>query len=141
MFLMLGRGISYIVGLLIVGLLFSGLTMAVLGFIPYFIAGLVLTAPLYGWMRQIGKIKARSTQERWHAAKRWVWGKRSFSLYFVLMIVSLTLSQRFGYTIDETLRDSVIALVASVLIWEILHISMKMAKKNFPSYLSAIKGV
>ncbi|WCK56978.1 hypothetical protein PP175_27700 (plasmid) [Aneurinibacillus sp. Ricciae_BoGa-3] len=49
----------YIVGILIIGLLFSGITSFILSYLPYLFAGLVLTLPIYGAVRK--KIQKEKT--------------------------------------------------------------------------------
>ena len=45
---MLKKVVIYGIGIYILGLIFSGVTYAIMDFVPDFIAGMIITTPIYG---------------------------------------------------------------------------------------------
>ncbi|PLS19637.1 hypothetical protein CVD28_04255 [Bacillus sp. M6-12] len=142
---MIKRLAVYGIGIYILGILFSGITLVIMDFVPYFVAGMVLTTPIYGVVRQRTgkgqKINFGMKKVGQGLGKYMKPSKASISVYLVIAVV---VSEIHGDLADMLIESAIIGvetLAVAFVLWEMTRFIAKKAKKvQFLSFGEAVKG-
>lgn len=145
---MLKKLVLYGVGIYIVGLVFSGITYALLDFTPYFVAGMVLTVPYYGAYCKRAKNAKHLRKHNSFVLHFQKWlkkiidlNKNSITCYLILLVVVLNTYEYIGEVLGSVLKAGFISFILSFVLWEVTRFALKTFKKvQMMSYMEAVKG-
>lgn len=135
----------YAIGAYILGIIFSGITLAIVEFVPYFVAGLVLTTPIYGLVRQRTE-KTKHVDLGLKVMKKGVFSmfkisKKSITVYLVVAMVVYRAHTDIADMLIESVSTGVMTLIATFILWECTRFVVKKYKKvQFLSFGEAVKG-
>jgi hypothetical protein len=140
---MIKNFVFYVLGLYITGMILSGITSAILEFVPYFMAGMTITAPIFGALRQKNNSKYSLKTVILSMKKKMIkLNKKSLTIYFLIFIVTMNTYEQMGEVLVESLKWSVLAFIFTGLLWELVRFFIKKAKRNpFMSFGEAMKGI
>jgi len=131
----------YVIGLLIIGSLLSAITNVVLDFVPYFMAGLTLTIPVYGAVRNKTQKGVNLQSVALQLKKFAKPNRKSFTGYMILLIIVLNVYEKLGQVLVQSIEYCTCMVVVGFIIWETVRFICKKAKKaQFLSFGEAVKG-
>lgn len=136
--------IIYGVAVYVLGLVFSGITLVVVDWIPYVTAGMVLTLPLYGAIRQYtGKGKKIAFGIKGGRGLDRLFKPNKLSLTFCLILL-VVVHQTYKDLADMFVESAVMGistLAITFVVWEITRFIVKKTKKaQFLSFGEAVKS-
>jgi hypothetical protein len=142
---MVKRLVMYAILVYALGLLFSGITYLVLDFAPYFVAGMIVTTPIYGAVRKHTGKGQRIQNGVKKAGKGFTnlvkINKKSLTAYFVMFIVVYRTHDILAEILVESAVVGVTTLAVTFATWELARFTAKKAKKvQFLSFGEAVKG-
>lgn len=135
----------YVVGVLVLGFVVSTITVAVLSFLPWIAAFVVVIMPIYGYWRihknwKEGNLE-NSIGKRWSKKIRKSFSlRRSWNFYLILGIA-------VGFAFDEIIELMVTTLIVIIVtllgmnfLWEFIRWILKKQKGIvIPSYIESCK--
>ncbi len=144
----MSRFITYVATIVVIGLLLSSFTRAVIEFVPFFCAGLVVMSPFYGIFRNIQNSKGvKSFATR---GLKYFFGiiprifrmqKSSVGFYGTLAIVVFLLYQQIVMVAIRSAIMSVITMAGLAFVWELTRAIVRIAKKvEIMSFAEAVKA-
>ena len=142
---MVKKIVVYGLAVYILGLFFAGITRTLIDFVPYFVAGMIVTTPIYGAVRKhTGKgqrIKVGALQMKKVVGYLLNSGKTSITVVGVIVVALLNVHSELSGVLMDTGVIGAVTFVLTFAIWEVARIVAKKAKKvQFMSFGEALKG-
>lgn len=142
---MLKKIVFYCLGVYVLGMLFAGIAHAVIDFVPYFVAGMIVTTPVYGAVRKhTGKghrINIGMSQIKNAFGYLLNSPKTSVTVVGVMLVVLLSIHSELSEVLMDTGMIGVVTFVLTFATWEVARFIAKRAKKvQFVSFGEAVKG-
>lgn len=142
----MSRLFYYVIGVLVLGFVVSTITVAVLSFLPWISAFVVIIMPIYGYWR----IRKRKNwrEEKKSIGKRWGGKiKKSFSLrrsWNFYLILGIAVGFAFEEIVElmvTTMIVIIISLLGMCFLWELIRWVVKKQKGIvIPSYIESCKS-
>lgn len=136
-----------IYGLLVyaLGMFLAGITSTVIDFVPYFVAGMIVTTPVYGAVRKrtgkgkkinIGALKMKNLFGYLLTSP-----KTSIIVLGVIAVVFLNMHSELSEAFMDTGVIGAVTFVLTFATWEVARFVAKKTKKvQFVSFGEALKG-
>lgn len=137
---MLNRIVTYTLAVAIVGVLFAGITHAIIEFVPYFFCGLLTVSPFYGLFR---KVKGRTHGIKYliqFIPRFYALNKSSIGFWCVLAIIVFSLREAIVLTFIKTIVLSIITMGVVFVVWETMRAVLRVTKNvEILSFIEALK--
>jgi hypothetical protein len=138
---MIKNFIFYVLGLYITGMILSGITTAVLEFVPYFMVGLTITAPIFGAIRKKNNTKYGLKSIIFSMKKKMIkLNKKSLTVYLLIFMVVMNTYEEMGEVLVKSLTWSILALIIAGIVWESVRFLVRK-RTPFISFGEAMKGI